>query len=121
MLTDQKLVDNKFNNYFVNVVGKLAKDIPNHNSKYQDFLKNPNEHSIFLNETTQYEIEDIINAFGVNKACDIYGISTKLVKMGGPAIARIIAVLFNKSLNQGIFPSALKFAKVKHFFTVFFT
>ena len=32
--------------------------------------------------------------------------------MGGPAIARIIAVLFNKSLNQGIFPSALKFAKV---------
>ena len=68
MLTDQKLVANKFNNYFVNVAGKLAKDIPNHNSKYQDFLKNPNEHSIFLNETTQYEIEDIINAFGVKKS-----------------------------------------------------
>ena len=32
--------------------------------------------------------------------------------MGGSAIAKIIAVLFNKSLNQGIFPSALKFAKV---------
>ena len=32
--------------------------------------------------------------------------------MGGTAIAKIIAMLFNKSLNQGIFPSALKFAKV---------
>ena len=32
--------------------------------------------------------------------------------MGGSAIAKIIAVLFNKSLNQGIFPSVLKFAKV---------
>ena len=42
MLTDQKLVANKFNKYFVNVADKLAKDIPNHNSKYQDFLKNPN-------------------------------------------------------------------------------
>ena len=112
MLTDQKLVANKFNKYFVNVADKLAKDIPKHNSKFQDYLKNPNKHSIFINETTQYEIEDIVNAFGINKASDIYGISTKLVKMGGSAIARIIAVLFNKSLNQGIFPSALKFAKV---------
>ena len=32
--------------------------------------------------------------------------------MGGYAIAKNMAVLFNKSLNQGIFPSALKFAKV---------
>ena len=88
ILTDQKLVANKFNNYFVNVADKLAKDIPKHNSKFQDFLKHTNEHSIFLNETTQYEIEDIVNAFGINKVCDIYRISTKLAKMGGPAIAK---------------------------------
>ena len=48
MLTDQKLVANKFNNYFVNVAGKLAKDIPNHNSKYKDFLKNPNPKSFSM-------------------------------------------------------------------------
>ena len=99
MLTDQKLVANKFNNYFVNVAGKLAKKIPKQNNKFQDFLKNPNKHSIFLEETTQLEIEDIIKSFGDNKASDIYGISTKLVKMGGSAIAKIMTTLFNKSLN----------------------
>jgi len=75
MLTDQKLVANKFNNYFVNVADKLAKDIPKNNSKFQDYLKNPNEHSIFLNETTEYEIEGIVKAFRINKSSDIWNLN----------------------------------------------
>lgn len=75
-------------------------------------MKNPNEHSIFLKEKTDYEIEDIIKEFSINKANDIYGISTKIVKLGGTVISKVIALLFNESLNQGIFPNVLKLGKV---------
>ena len=112
IITDQKEVTKKFNNYFVNIGDCLAKKIPKPNSEFQDYLKNPNEHSLFIDESTEYEVADIIKAFSDNKSSDIYGISTKFIKLGGPTLARIISTLFNKSINQGIFPNELKYAKV---------
>ena len=46
----------KCNNYFVNVAKNLLKDIGVSNSKSQDFLKNPNEHSFFISETSNRSI-----------------------------------------------------------------
>ena len=112
LVTDQKIVSKLFNNYFVNVADNLAKKIPKPNTKYQDYLKNPNEHSIYLHETTPDEVEEIISQLNPNKAADIYGISTKLVKDGGVVMIEIITFLFNKSISQGKFPDALKNAKV---------
>ena len=112
LVTDQKTVSKLFNNYFVNVADNLAKKIPKPNTKYQDYLKNPNEHSIYLHETTPDEVEKIIGNLDPNKAADIYGISTKLVKDGGIVMTEIITFLFNMSISQGKFPDALKNAKV---------
>ena len=112
LVTDQKTVSKLFNNYFVNVADNLAKKIPKPNTKYQDYLKNPNEHCIYLQETTPDEVEKIIGNLDPNKAADIYGISTKLVKDGGVVMAEIITFLFNMSISQGKFPDALKNAKV---------
>ena len=44
-ISDQKLVGNKFNTYFTNVTQNLLKDLGKTNNKYQDYLKNPSEHS----------------------------------------------------------------------------
>ena len=112
LVTDQKIVSKLFNNYFVNVADNLAKKIPKPNTKYQDYLKNPNEHSIYLHETTPDEVEKIIGKLDPKKAADIYGISTKLVKDGGIIMTEIITLLFNMSISQGKFPDALKNAKV---------
>ena len=112
LVTDQKVVSKLFNNYFVNVADNLAKKIPKPNTKYQDYLRNPNEHSIYLQETTPDEVGKIIDKLDPNKAADIYGISTKLVKDGGEAMTEIITLLFNMSISQGKFPDALKNAKV---------
>ena len=43
---------------------------------------------------------------------DIYGISTKFVKLASPVIGHILSILFNKSLKEGIFPDVLKLAKI---------
>ena len=112
LLTSQKDVADKLNDFFINVADNLAKKIPKPNTQYQDYLKNPNEHSLYLSETTIDEVSKIISNLGANKASDIYGNSNKFLKMGGNTAAEIIVILFNQSLAQGIFPQPLKNAKI---------
>ena len=112
LITDQKLVSKLFNNYFVNVADNLARKIPKPNTKFQDYLKNPNEHSIYLQETTPDEVEKLISKLDSKKAADIYGISPQIIKDGGLVMVQIITLLFNMSISQGKFPDALKNAKV---------
>ena len=112
MLTNQKVVADKLNDFFINVADNLAKKIPKPNSKFQDYLKNPNEHSLYLSETTFDEVGKIISNLGSNKASDIYGNSNKFLKMAGNTATEIIVILFNQSISQGVFPQPLKNAKV---------
>ena len=112
LFTDQNIVVDKMNNYFINVAEKLAEKIPKPDSEFQDYLKNPNEHSIYLSEVESHEIDEIIQGLGSNKSGDIYGNTSNIVKLGGPVLTQILTSLFNKSINQGVFPSPLKNAKV---------
>ena len=57
MITNQKTISNRFNNYYINVAQNLIKEMGESNTEFQDYLKNPNEHSFFLNETTPDEID----------------------------------------------------------------
>ena len=109
---DKKKIANSFNHYFTNVADELSKKIPNTNNKFQDFLKNPNEHSIFLKETTPHEIILIINNLQSTNTNDVYGISTKFVKLGSPALIENLSIIFNKSIQEGTFPDLLKLAKI---------
>ena len=105
LITDQNIVADKMNYYFVNVADKLAEKIPKP-------LKNPNIHSFYPSEIDPYEIDELIRDLGTNKAGDIYGYTSNIVKLGGPVLTQILTLLFNKSLEQGIFPSALRVAKI---------
>lgn len=100
------------NDYYINVADKLAQKIPKPNTKFQDLLKNPNVHSLYLTEIAPHEIDEIIHDLGSNKSGDIYGNTSNIVKLGGPVLTQILHLLFNKSLEQGIFPSALKVSKI---------
>ena len=112
LLTDQKTVVDKMNNYFVNVADNLAKKIPKTHLTHKYFLKNPNAHSMYLTDIGPDEIHKIIQDMGINKSGDIYGNNPNLIKHGGPILIEILTLLFNKSIDQGIFPSALKLSKV---------
>ena len=107
LYTDQKVVSKMFNNYYINVAGNLEKKIPKPKTKFQDYLKNPNEHSIYLKETTPAEVNKLTCDLDANKAPDLYGISAKIVKMGGYIMDSIISYLFNMSINHGKFPNFL--------------
>ena len=112
LFTDQTAVAENMNNYFINVADNLAQKIPKPNTKFQDYLKNPNEHSIFLAEVVPHEIDEFINDLGSNKSGDLYGITPNIVKLGGPVLTQTLTLLFNRSLTQGVFPTPLKNAKI---------
>ena len=109
---DKKKMANSFNRYFTNVANELCKRIPNTNNKFRDYLKNPNEHSIFLKETTPHEINLIIKNLRSTNTIDVYGISTKFVKLGSPALVENLTIIFNKSIQEGDFPGLFKLAKI---------
>ena len=70
------------------------------NTKFQDNLKNPNKDIRFLKETIPNEISIIISNFDQNKGSDIYGISN------------LLTIIFNKSIQDGIFTEALKVSTI---------
>ena len=115
IITNQKFVVNNFNRFYTTVAQKLVEKIDKVNNKFQDYLKNPNKHSIFLNETDPGEVSDILNKLDIKKASDIYGISPKLIKSASLPLSFLLAQVFNRSFQLGQFPDNLKVAKVKPF------
>ena len=59
-LQTKKTNSNKFNQCFINTAKTLIENIGKSNNKFQDFLKNSNEHSFFINESTPEEIMGLI-------------------------------------------------------------
>ena len=111
IITDQKQVANRFNKFYTTVANNLLKDLGKSPTKFQDYLRNPNEHSIFFAETDPGEIFNIISKLDTSKSGDIYGITPKLVQMA-PGMSFNLSIIFNKSIETGVFPHLLKIAKV---------
>ena len=111
-IADPTKVANKFNDFFLNVAEKLSEKIERKNTKFQDYLKNPNKNKFFLKETTPDEIIKITNQLDKKKSSDIYNISPEIVKLSDQIVADSLAIIFNRCVREGHFPDALKEAKV---------
>ena len=84
----------------MNVADNLANKIPNKNTKFQDYLKNLNKTELFLKETTPHDISILINELNINKSNDIYGISSKFIKLANPILSHLLSIIFNKSIKE---------------------
>ena len=110
-LTDPDIIASRFNKFFAEIGPKLASQIHSP-CNYTDFLKTPFDKSIFFKPTSPKEILDIIGKFKNGKSSGYDDISPSVVKQIAPFISKPLAHIFNLSLSTGIFPSALKIAKV---------
>ena len=111
-ISDPTKVANKFNDFFLNIAEKLSAKIEKKNSKYQDYLKNPNKNTFTLKETTPDEIVKITKDLDSKKSGDIYNISPEIVKLSDQVVAEALAIIFNRCVREGCFPNSLKLAKV---------
>ena len=101
-----------FNEYFVSVGPSLAKSINVVKKDPTIYLKGNHTASMFLRDTDDKEIYNVIMKQKSNKASGYDDISIDVVKHTADVLSKPLAFIFNTSLANGIFPDSLKIAKV---------
>ncbi|XP_049816629.1 uncharacterized protein LOC126263579 [Schistocerca nitens] len=111
-VTDPYTVVNKFNEYFTS----LAEDLIQANCKVSFFnstnASNSTNATMFVYETNPDEIRNIIKLLP-NKISSGYDeVPDLILKVCAPHIVKPLSTIYNQPLKTGIFPDALKIAKV---------
>ena len=110
MITQRRIIIEKFNTYFVNIANNLNKNKTVDEFKnFEKFLKNRNERSAVFDDIETSEIIQIIKDLNPNKSSDI---SPRILNLFIYIIAPLLTILFNNCLRSGIFPDELKTARV---------
>ena len=103
---------NGFNRFFSNMGPALARNIPNGNTNFTNYLNQKVEESIFLNPVTDEEIIEIVKDAKTKYSKDQDSIDMSLVKLVIPYILTPLKHIFNISLQKGVFPDRRKIARV---------
>lgn len=114
IIAEPKEVANYFNTFFATAAETTLK---NSNQEPNGTLKRPNQlpvpyGNLQLHSTTKEEVLKTINSLKPKTSAGIDGVSAKLAKSCKEEIAIPLTLITNKSLNEGLFPSQLKTAKI---------
>ena len=114
-IADQKEIADQFNIFFSNIGSTLSDSIEIDDSTldFTDYLNNPTQHHFNFNTITESETLSIINKLKNKNSSGKDEISNKLLKSIKDEIAKPLTIIINQSLKTGVFPDALKIAKVK--------
>ena len=107
-------IANGFNDFFVNIGPILASKINLPDSKLHiyDYMRNRNNDSMFIEETSAEELSKTVNACSNKSSCDVNDINICLVKTIFKSLVHPFVHVCNLSFNTGIFPDNMKIAKV---------
>ena len=114
MKYDPDLITNEFCEFFSTVGERFANNIkaPQDNiDSYLDNILTANK-SLFLAPTTLEEIHYLIKSLPNKSSSGHDSISNNLLKKLSPSILEPLTIIFNKSLETGIFPEEMKKADV---------
>jgi hypothetical protein len=106
------------NSYFSNVGRNLASSILSRLNETQESLaskvihKSAPRESFFISPTNAQEIVDLILSLDSNSSPGVDNISNRILKVIGETIATPLSVLFNRSIESGIFNKVWKTAVV---------
>ena len=115
--TTPESITDSFNEYFSNIAGNLKKSSHAHDAQnfdtnsYQKFLKGPVSSSMYLNHVDAGEVHKIIQSFN-NKSTGDTKIEALKIANSSHFFTRTVAMVINKSFQQGVFPEQMKLAKV---------
>lgn len=111
-IEDPEEIANKFNSYFTEIAQNLAKNIPDPLSPLESYLSPPITNSFGLEDTTSEEIIKLNQTIRLSHSKGIDDIDPFVASPSINIIAQPLSEIVNCSFNTGIFPSALKIAKV---------
>ena len=112
--TDQLEIPNILNKHFASVGPQLASKIPRSPIHFSQYLaKDSSPSSSFaFNLVLPCEVEAEINSLPPNKALGLYSCPVRILKDACQPLSKPLAILLNKSVQSGIYPSKLKHAKI---------
>ena len=112
-VTNPDIISNEFCKYFTEVGSKFAAAIPKSQKHFQEYFPgSPVSNSMFLSPTDPFEIHKIIQNLKSKKSSGHDNLSAIFLKQIGDHLNDPISVIMNRSLTEGIFPNAMKIAKV---------
>ena len=113
-ITNPCSISNKFCSYFSTVGKCFADKIPKSKKNINDYLKmiRMNKESVFFNPTNELEIERIIKKLPNKKSSGHDNIDNVLLKKLSPSLLRVLAMVFNELLQEGLFLEIFKLAEV---------
>jgi hypothetical protein len=110
---NQSDIANHFNSFFTQIGKNISSSIPPIQKQPEDFIQYDHVFpNLNLTNTTPEHVKKIIKSMSPKQSCDVHGVSSKMVKFIGNAIAIPLAHIFNLSLTSGKFPSKLKQCRV---------
>ena len=110
---NRKFLPNVINNHFTDVGKRTQEKIPTNNYDYKQFIKYKVKSNLLLSPTSGEEITKIIMKMKDKLSSGHDGITNKFLKQIVHSVKFPLEIIYNKSLNEGIFPDLLKLAKVK--------
>ena len=98
-----------------NIGTNLSQNIEQNNGRisYSDYLDNPAASLFNFSSITEDDIISIITKFKNKTSSGHDGMSNKLLKSIKHEISKPLTIIINQSIATGVFPDALKIAKVK--------
>ena len=111
-LTDNIEIANAFNEHFSNAAVKLAKNLPNSNSHFSNYLKSSNLSSIYLFPTSFLELKRLIAEIKPKLSTGFDQIPPIVLRYLSDDALHALSYIFNLSLLQGKFPDAFKKTKI---------
>ena len=108
-------IANKFNDFYTTIFTRLVTKIKINKSS-DKFLDPKQQDTMLLSPVTIEELELCIKELDSKKACDIYGMSAKFLKIMTSEISESLCMIFNESFSKGIFPDHMKLAMILPFF-----
>ena len=113
-ITDLNEIADSFGQFFSTLGSSLAQKIPDSQQGAKDYLgKIPqNLHSMLLIPTSQQEVDHIINDMPAKSSNGHDDVSNILLKSLKPSLTYPMTLIFNQSLEMGIFLERMKLAEV---------
>ena len=109
-ITDKLDIANHFNQYFCSVGELTSTKAAQTHLNYRDFLKVPIKNTMFCAPIDPVEVFNQI--IETKKSSQIDLLNIHILKQIAPCISEQLAYIFNKSLDQGIFPEEFKIARI---------
>jgi len=101
------------NRHFAFIGHELASKIPHSSVHFSRYLPNCNNAKSFAFDLVlATEIEAEIKLTPLNKAHGLYSCPTRLLRVASHIISKPLATIINKSVENGVYPSKLKHAKI---------